>query len=46
MHRSCFGCIIHFDKDAKSSGAEKFLLLLDPDPDGKSCLHIERRKAN
>jgi hypothetical protein len=22
------------------------LLLLDPDPDGKSCLHIERRKPN
>ena len=46
MHRSCCGCIIRFDKDAKNSCAEKFLLLLEPDPDGKSCLHIERRKPN
>jgi hypothetical protein len=35
-HRSCCGCIIRFDKDAKSSRAEKFFLLLDPDPEGKS----------
>jgi len=46
IRRSCCGCIIHFDKDAKVSCAEKFFLLLDPDPDGKSCLHIERRKPN
>src|SRR4029077_3592764 len=46
MLHSCCGCIIHFVKDAKSSCAEKFFLLLDPDPDGKSRLHIERRKTN
>jgi hypothetical protein len=45
-HRICFGGIIHFDKDAKSSCADKFFLLLDPDSDGKSRLHIERRKPN
>jgi hypothetical protein len=44
MHRSCFGCIIHFDKDPKSSGAEKFLLLLDPDPGGKSPLQLNAEK--
>src|SRR4029453_15329258 len=45
MHLSCCGCIIRFDKDAKSACAEKFFLLLDPDPDGKSRLYIERRKS-
>jgi hypothetical protein len=46
MHRSCSDCIIRFDKDAKNFCAEKFFLLLDPDPDGKSRLHIERQKPN
>src|SRR6476620_8963243 len=46
MHPSCSGCIIRFDKDAKSSRAEEFFLLLDPDPDRKSRFHIERRKPN
>ena len=32
MHRSCCGCIIRFDKDANKFRAEKFFLLLDPDP--------------
>ena len=40
MHRSCSVCIIYFDKDAKSPCAEKFFLLLDPDPDGKSRLQL------
>jgi hypothetical protein len=40
MHRSCSGCIIHFDKDAQSRCAEKILLLLDLDSDGKSRLQL------
>src|SRR4029077_14126360 len=46
IHGSGSVCIIHFDKDAKSRCAESFFLLVDPDPDGKSRLHIERRKPN
>lgn len=40
MHRSCSGCIIRFDKDPKSSCAENFFLLSDPDPDRKSRLQL------
>ena len=40
MHRSCCICIIRFDKDAKSFRAEKFFLLLDPESEGKSRLHL------
>src|SRR4029453_7142054 len=46
MHRSCSGCIIRFDKDAKNLFAENFFLLLAPDPGGQSRLHIERRQPN
>jgi hypothetical protein len=46
MHRSCSGCIIRFDKDAKNLFAAKFFLPLDPDPGGQSRLHIERRGPN
>jgi phosphohistidine phosphatase SixA len=42
----CSGCIIRFDKDAKNLFAEKFFLLLAPDPGGQSRLHIERRQPN
>ena len=39
-HCSCSGCIIHCDKDAESPCAEKFFLLLNLDPDGKSRLQL------
>src|SRR5882672_8784884 len=44
MHHSCCGCIIRFDKRRQKFLCREILLLLDPDPDGKSRLHIERRK--
>ena len=40
MHRNYSGCIIRFENDAKNSCAEKFFLLSDPDPDGKSRLRL------
>src|SRR6516225_7153128 len=46
IHRSCFGCIIRFDKDARISGWRNFFLLIGPDSGGKSPLHLERRKFN
>jgi hypothetical protein len=45
IRRSCSGCIIRFDKGAKSSCAPKFFLLLAPSPGGKSRFYIERRKV-
>ena len=38
--------VTEFKRMQETAASEKFFLLLDPDPDGKSRLHIERRKPN